>query len=273
MKLRESALDNSKTDHEERAILLQEKDEEIEALNEHLKEVESNLSQAKIHVREYRERCEKAEVQMHQAIDGMKTVETNAQLHQDKNVDVFAIGIGNQKGKEKFCKFTGFHEENLIVVSDNRIHNILGVSRGLDIGLGGWINMLLMLSGINSFKTIREVLRGYTGDIKAKQIYSELDDINVLNFINFSGNSFKKVFGDGYLRPFELATFRLNNMNEILKNWGDYILNEKFLPQRGASFLLNDEKEVIYKYFSKDVLGYSSNMRDPLGFISDLIKD
>ena len=193
--------------------------------------------------------------------------------HQDKNLDVFAIGIGNQKGKEKFCKFTGFHEENLIVVSDNRIHNILGVSRGLDIGLGGWINMLLMLSGINSFKTIKEVLRGYTGDIKAKQIYSELDDINVLNFINFSGNSFKKVFGDGYLRPFELATFRLNNMNEILKNWADYILNEKFLPQRGASFLLNDEKEVIYKYFSKDVLGYSSNMRDPLGFISDLIKD
>ena len=87
MKLRESALDNSQTDHEERAILLQEKDEEIEALNEHLKEVESNLSQAKTHVREYRERCEKAEVQMHQAIDGMKTVETSAQLHQDKNVE------------------------------------------------------------------------------------------------------------------------------------------------------------------------------------------
>ena len=46
--------------------MLQEKDEEIEALNEHLKEVESNLSQAKIHVREYRERCEKAEVQIYQ---------------------------------------------------------------------------------------------------------------------------------------------------------------------------------------------------------------
>ena len=193
--------------------------------------------------------------------------------HQDINLDIFAIAIGNQKGKKKFCKFTGFSEENLIVVSDNQIHNNLKVSRGLDIGLGGWINMLLMLSGINSFKTIKEVIRGYTGDRKAKQIYSEFDKIDVLKFFNFSGNSFKKVFGDGYLRPFELATFRLNNMNEIIQNWSDYILHEKYLPQRGASFLLNDKNQVIYNFFSSDVLGYSSNMRNPLGFLSDLIKE
>ena len=193
--------------------------------------------------------------------------------HKDKNLDIFAIAIGNQNGKEKFCKFTGFCEENLIVVSDNKIHNNLKISRGLDIGLGGWINMLLMLSGINSFKTIKEVIRGYTGDRKAKQIYSEFEKIEVLEFLKFSGNSFKKVFGEGYLRPFELATFRLNNMNEIIKNWSDYILREEYLPQRGASFLLNNKNKIIYKFFSSDVLGYSSNMRDPLGFLSDLIKE
>ncbi|MBO8204900.1 AhpC/TSA family protein [Prochlorococcus marinus] len=193
--------------------------------------------------------------------------------HPDKNLDIFAIAIGNQKGKEKFCKFTGFREENLIVVSDNQIHKNLKVSSGLDIGLGGWINMLLMLSGINSFKTIKEVVRGYTGDRKAKQIYSEVDKIDVLKFLKFSGNSFRQVFGDGYLRPFELATFRLNNMNEIIQNWGDYILKEEYLPQRGASFILNDKNQVIYKFFSSDVLGYSSNMRDPLRFLSDLIKE
>jgi len=89
---------------------------------------------------------------------------------QAENLDIFAIAIGNQNGKEKFCKFTGFQKENLIVVSDNLIHNNLKVSKGLDIGLGGWINMLLMLSGINSFKTIKEVIRGYIGDSKANQI-------------------------------------------------------------------------------------------------------
>ena len=193
--------------------------------------------------------------------------------NKDTNLDIFAIAIGKQKGKEKFCNFTGFSEENLIVVSDNQIHDNLKISRGLDIGLGGWVNMLLMLSGINSLKTIKEVIRGYTGDRKAKQIYSEFDKIKVLNFQNFTGNSFSQVFGDGYLRPFELATFRLNNMNEIIQNWGDYILHAKYLPQRGASFLLNDKNQVIYKFFSSDVLGYSSNMRDPLGFLSDLIKE
>ena len=30
--------------------------------------------------------------------------------HQDKNLDIFAIAIGNQNGKQKFCKFTGFCE-------------------------------------------------------------------------------------------------------------------------------------------------------------------
>ena len=193
--------------------------------------------------------------------------------HQDKNLDIFALAIGNKKGKEKFCNFTGFPKDNLKIVSNNKIHNTLKVSRGLDIGLGGWINMLLMLSGINSFRTIQEVFRGYTGDRKAKQIYSEFDKIDVLKFLKFSGNSFRLVFGDGYLRPFELATFRLNNMNEIIQNWGDYILHEEYLPQRGASFLLNDKNQVIYKYYSNDVLGYSSNMRDPLGFLSDLIKE
>ena len=133
--------------------------------------------------------------------------------------------------------------------------------------------MLLMLSGINSFKTIKEVFRGYTGDRKAAQIYSEVDNIDVLKFIKFSGNNFRKVFGDGYLRPFELATFRLNNMYEIIQNWDDYILDEKYLPQRGASFLLNDKNQIIYHFFSSDVLGYSLNMRDPLEFLSNLVKE
>ena len=191
----------------------------------------------------------------------------------DKNLDIFALAIGNQNGKEKFCNFTGFSADNLIVVSNNQIHKKLKVSEGLDIGLGGWFNMLLMLSGLNSLKTIKEVIRGYTGDRKAKPIYSEFDKIKVLKFLNFSGNSFTQVFGDGYLRPFELATFRLNNMNEIIQNWGDYILHTKYLPQRGASFLLNDKNQLIYKFLSRDVLGYSSNMRDPLGFLSNFIKE
>ena len=146
------------------------------------------------------------------------------------------------------------------------------VSKGVDIGLGGWINMLVMLSGINSLKTIREVVRGYTGDKNSKQLFYDEDQINFLNLIKFPGIYFKYTCGDGYLRPFELATYRLNNMLEILKHWNDYILDNNYLPQRGASFLLDDNSQIIYKYFSNDVLGYSSKMADPIAFLSEKCK-
>ena len=132
--------------------------------------------------------------------------------------------------------------------------------------------MLIMLSGINSFKTIKEVIRGYTGDKNSRQIFSDNDQINLLNLIKFSGVFFKYTFGDGYLRPFELATYRLNNMIEIIQNWNDYILDNKYLPQRCASFLLNDKDQIIYKYYSNDVLGYSLKMEDPLWFLTENCK-
>ena len=132
--------------------------------------------------------------------------------------------------------------------------------------------MLIMLSGINSLKTIKEVIRGYTGDRNSKQIFNDEDHINLFNLIKFSGVFFKYTFGDGYLRPFELATYRLNNMLEILKHWNDYILDNKYLPQRGASFILDDKDQIIYKFFSNDVLGYSPEMGDPLAFLSEKCK-
>ena len=191
---------------------------------------------------------------------------------QNKDIDIFAIAIGNKIGKDKFCKFTGFPNKNLEVVYDNKIHEDLKVSKGIDIGLGGWMKMLIMLSGINSLKTIKEVIRGYTGDRNSKQIFSDEDQINLFNLIKFSGVFFKYTCGDGYLRPFELATYRLTNMLEILQNWNDYILDNKYLPQRGASFLLDDKDQIIYNYFSNDVLGYSSKMEDPLAFLSEKCK-
>ena len=191
---------------------------------------------------------------------------------QNKNIDIFAIAIGNEIGKKKFCNFTGFPFKNLEVVSDNKIHLKLMVSNGVDIGLGGWINMLIMLSGINSLKTVKEVIRGYTGDKNSKQIFYDDDHINLFNFIKFPGVFFKNTFGDGYLRPFELATYRLNNMIEIIQNWNDYIIDNKYLPQRGASFLLNEKDQIIYKYFSNEVLGYSSKMENPLEFLYEKCK-
>ena len=187
--------------------------------------------------------------------------------NQSYDIDIIAIGIGTEIGKEKFCNFTGFPNNNLEVFSDNEIHKVLKASKGIDLGFGGWINLLAMLSGIYSPNTIKEVIRGYTGDRKSDQIFSDNDNIYLFNYIKLPGKLFKNTFGEGYLRPFELATFRLKNMIEIINNWNDYINKSEYLPQRGATFIIDENNKLIYKYFSNDVLGYSSIMSDPLGFI------
>jgi len=184
------------------------------------------------------------------------------------NLDIFLIAIGDQKGKEKFCNFTGFPKDNLKVVNNNQLHNLVGASKGLNIGLGGWVNLTLMLMGVGSSKTLIEVIRGYTGDQDSNQIYDNYDQINLFNFFKFSGKLFEKPFGKGYLRPFELATFRLNNMIEIFKNWKDYMIDTKYLPQRSCTFIINQNNDVVYKYFSKDILNYSEDMKSPLDFLN-----
>lgn len=201
------------------------------------------------------------------AINLSRIIKSNKNI----NLDIFLIAIGNEKGKEKFCKFTDFPEKNLKVVNNNQLHTLLGASKGLDIGLGGWINMTLMLMGIGSSKTIIEVIRGYTGDKSSKQIYFEKDKIELFNFLVFSGELFSKPFGSGYLRPFEMATFRLKNMIEIFQNWEDYMIDTNYLPQRSCTFILDQNNNFKYKFFSKDILNYSKNMREPLNFLSEYL--
>ena len=39
-----------------------------------------------------------------------------------KDLEIFIVAIGKEKGKDKFCKFTGFSEKNLRTVENNKIH-------------------------------------------------------------------------------------------------------------------------------------------------------
>ena len=57
----------------------------------------------------------------------MQCVKNFIDKNKAKNLDIFAIAMGTKMGR-KFCKFTGFHE-NLIVVSNNQIHNNLKISK------------------------------------------------------------------------------------------------------------------------------------------------
>ena len=128
-----------------------------------------------------------------------------------------------------------------------------------------------MCVGLGSQGTLSEVLRGYLGDKNSKCLFSSNEDIKIGSIYLFKGKKFEIFSKEKILRPFELATRRLMNMIEILSNWNTYVPDPSILTQRGATFLLNEKDEILYKYISESLLGYSSKMSTPLSFLDGFL--
>ena len=153
-------------------------------------------------------------------------------------LELLAIGIGNAAGADRFCRFTGFPRERLLVDGEPTLHRALGLYAGLQVPGGPWPGLLLMCAGIGSPGTLAEVLRGYSGDRTAA------------------------------LRPFELATVRLRNMVELLGAWRTYVPRDDHITQRGGTYLLDRDDSLLYSYRDPGILGYSATMADPLSFLA-----
>ena len=82
-------------------------------------------------------------------------------------------------------------------------------------------------------------------------------------FFNWAG-------GNGFQRPFELATLRLRNMAEVLSNWKTYVPDARYMTQRGATFLLDAEGSLLYEHRDRGILGFSATMSLPLSFLDAL---
>ena len=187
------------------------------------------------------------------------------------SVDLIMIGIGSEKSKEYFCRFNKIDSKNVLSVPNSDLHAKLKLNAGFVSPLPAIINLLIMCSGIRSKGTISEVLRGYLGDSNAKCVFGSEEDIKIGSFYLFKGKIFDTFSKKRILRPFELATRRLINMIEILSNWNTYVPDSSFLTQRGATFLLNENDEVLYKFISESLLGYSCEMSSPLSFLDDFL--
>ena len=172
---------------------------------------------------------------------------------QDAGIALLAIGIGEEAGAERFCHHTGFPRAQLVVEAEPRLHRELGLYEGVRSPLGPWPSLLLMCAGIGSPGTLAEVLRGYTGDRSAPQ---RLQD----PLFGLAG-------GEGFQRPFELATVRLRNMIEVLGHWRTYVPRDDFLTQRGGTFLLEADDSVLYSHYDAGILGFSATMNRPLSFL------
>ena len=187
------------------------------------------------------------------------------------SVDLILIGIGSEKSKESFCKFNNIDIKNVFAVRNADLHKKLNLNAGFVSQMPAIINLLIMCMGINSRGTIKEVLRGYFGDKNAKSLFSFDEDIKLGPVSLMRGKMFDIFSKKQNLRPFELATRRLMNMIEILSNWNTYVPDSKFLTQRGATILLNENDEVLYEYISESLLGYSCEMSSPLFFLDDVL--
>ncbi len=170
---------------------------------------------------------------------------------------LLAIGIGDAAGADRFCAYTGFPRECLQVESEPTLHRALGLSPGLTAAGGPWPGLLLMCAGIGSPGTLAEVLRGYTGDRQAPQ---RLD------------SPLFGLLGQGYQRPFELASVRLANMREVLGHWRTYVPRDDFITQRGGTFLLDADDTLLHSHRDPGLLGFSATMARPLEFLEPWLR-
>ncbi|WP_193200993.1 peroxiredoxin-like family protein [Nostoc sp. MG11] len=191
-----------------------------------------------------------------------------------RGITIRAIGIGNRNSGIKFCKYTGFPQELLFVDAKAEVHELLRLYRGLSIQFPllsssqtAWLNLILMCAGIRSPGTLKEVFRGYKGDKKAPQLIADEEVIKGTPLPPIKGSFFKAAGGKGFQRPFELATLRLRNMTEVLRNWNIYVPDSSYLTQRGGTFLFDSQGQLIYEHRDRGILGFAENMSNPLSFL------
>jgi hypothetical protein len=168
-----------------------------------------------------------------------------------------AIAIGDNAGAERFCRHTGFPRTALEVDAEPTLHRELGLYEGLQTPGGPWPALLLMCAGIGSPGTLAEVLRGYTGDRSAPQ--------------RIDSPLFRLAGGEGFQRPFELATVRLRNMTEVLGHWNTYVPRNDFITQRGGTLLIDADDNILYSHRDPGILGFSATMNQPLSFLEPFL--
>ncbi|KAJ1634647.1 AhpC/TSA antioxidant enzyme-domain-containing protein [Pavlovales sp. CCMP2436] len=177
--------------------------------------------------------------------------------------DLTVIGIGSPSAGRTFAELIDFPTERLYADPVGSCHKALGFSPGAlpDLQLPAGAKLLAMLAGVDSPGTVEAVLKGYLGDVNASPGWVGLaleQGAQQGRFpTSLSPNAFDSVGTTG-LRPFELATLRLQNMAGILKNWEALAPSDPALCiQQGGTLVYDWKGELIYRYADEGILLYT----------------
>lgn len=185
-------------------------------------------------------------------------------------VTLVAVGIGSVDAAREFATRTNFPLDRLYADDSAAAYDALGFAPGFgrEGGAFGWIGeklpfvngyakLLVMCAGVGSPGTLAAVFGGYFGSKYRDPIFVEGS--------NYDNPTIRRLMdatlGGGYQRPFELATLRLTNMIEILRNWDALApADDELLVQRGGSIVFQDGR-VAFRHDDAGILGYCPEER------------
>jgi hypothetical protein len=187
--------------------------------------------------------------------------------------ELVCVGMGGREKAVEFANAVGLSSGiRLYTDSDGALQKALGCSLGFapDLNISPWIKMFDMIYGIGSPGTIQQVISGYTGSknyrngrnwvIESILQGSASGKFPVLTEEAFQGKAALKPNGeDQELRPFELATLRLQTGAYIVSNWGKLRPDKSELfTRQGGSFVFKPSGELPYAFRDEGILGYAS---------------
>jgi len=186
---------------------------------------------------------------------------------QEKGVQVTLVGIGGQEAAKEFAESNGIPTTMLYTDSNAACAGALGLSPGFGRDTpqqpqandaSPYLRLLPMLLGVGSPGTLGRVIYGYFGDRSSnpKWIPEQLKRTQTGRFPYVDPATFDAL-GDGYLRPFELATVRLQNMISVLSRWEQLIPDNKDLIVQQGGTLVFDGEDCTYRYDDKGILVYA----------------
>ena len=62
-------------------------------------------------------------------------------------------------------------------------------------------------------------------------------------------------------------------MNEVLGNLRTYVPRDTFITQRGGTFLIDADDNLLYSHRDRGILGFSATMNRPLSFLDPFLPE